>query len=156
MAHTIDCTHPGCDLYSASATSMCDAHKWRRLNGKDMDAPIRRLLPRNASLRDRLYACLDVSGGPDACWEWTGHRRAPRTSVLEYARMGVGGNRTGYVHRVSWAVHYGPIPDGTLVCHRCDNPPCGNPAHLFLGTHTDNMADMLAKGRGRWQHGPSL
>ena len=69
--------------------------------------------------------------------------------------MGVGGDTTDYVHRVSYMVHIGPIPDGMLVCHRCDNPPCGNPAHLFLGTTQDNTADKVAKGRQlRGQHHP--
>lgn len=150
MANTIDCTHPTCDLYSPAAASMCDAHDWRRLRNKDLDLPVRRLIPRAASLKERLYARLDTSGGPDACWEWMGYRRPQRTSRLGYARMGIGRNQTDYVHRVSYVVHHGPIPDGMFVCHRCDNPPCGNPNHLFLGTQTDNMRDMLGKNRGRW------
>ena len=55
----------------------------------------------------------------------------------------------GYVHRWKWEKENGPIPDGMLVCHHCDNPKCINLAHLFLGTIADNIADMFNKGRGK-------
>lgn len=93
------------------------------------------------SLADRFGSKVDKSGGPDACWLWTGHR-----IPTGYGAIGVGKN-TRSTHRLSWELANGPIPEGQHVLHRCDNPPCVNPNHLFLGTHADNVRDMHAKGR---------
>jgi len=82
-------------------------------------------------------------GSPEECWLWAGAR-----FPTGYGAINEGGRgKILYAHRLMWTFTSGPIPDGYFVCHRCDTPPCCNPAHLFLGTHLENMADMVAKGR---------
>ena len=78
------------------------------------------------------------------CWVFTGATKEFGHGVIGAGRRGEGVVR---VHRVSWEHHNGPIPDGLSVLHQCDNPPCWNPDHLFLGTQLDNMRDMSRKGR---------
>lgn len=95
---------------------------------------------------DRLAERLDKTGGTDACWVWAGDHTPPGYGLISVVRRGV--RKRFYTHRIAYEIAFGPIPDGMLVCHRCDNPPCANPAHLFLGRGSDNHADMTTKGRG--------
>ena len=76
------------------------------------------------------------------CWSWTG-ARGPQGYGFIKRKDGT----QLRAHRVSYELAFGPIPPGLQVCHRCDNPPCVRPGHLFLGTARDNAADMVAKGR---------
>ena len=85
----------------------------------------------------------------DKCWEWKGARFDPPWDygMIANGTLPSGKPKMVGAHRISWELHNGPIPGGMRVCHTCDNPPCVNPAHLFLGTAKDNTQDMVKKGR---------
>lgn len=79
------------------------------------------------------------------CWLWLG-----KPNRYGYGRLSVGARGAAVellAHRIAWALAYGDIPAGMMVCHSCDTPPCVRPDHLFLGTNVDNVADRHAKGR---------
>jgi Pectobacterium phage endonuclease len=102
------------------------------------------MIERALSESDAVRFWPKVAKGPgaDDCWIWTASK----------VKDGYGGFRQGKLagrlaHRISYITANGPIPAGLHVLHRCDTPACVNPAHLFLGTHQDNVADKLAKGR---------
>jgi hypothetical protein len=84
----------------------------------------------------------------DECWEWGGSR-----NKSGYGRLLVS-NRPELAHRVSFLIAFGWLASHTM--HKCDNPPCVNPRHLFGGTHADNMADMIRKGRTSYKTPPRV
>jgi hypothetical protein len=92
-------------------------------------------------LLERFWSKVNKS---DGCWTWTGSK-----TTAGYGLIWNGKDTSApvYVHRLSWELHFGEIPDGLSVCHRCDNPTCVRPDHLFLGTDKDNSDDKITKGR---------
>lgn len=79
----------------------------------------------------------------ETCWFWKGTHLSNGYAVISLGKRDV----KMLAHRFSWALAYGPIPEGLHVLHHCDTPGCVRPDHLFIGTHADNMADMARKGR---------
>lgn len=104
----------------------------------------------------RFWAKVNKAGpvaehvkGIDECWVWTAGRNHGR---MGYGVFGLEGTALK-AHRIAWALAYGDIPEGIFVLHRCDNPQCVRPTHLFLGTHADNGRDKAEKGRARAPQG---
>ena len=99
--------------------------------------------PSEVSLTTRFWMRVGaIDPRSDDCMEWQGHRLPTGYGMLH----GPDGEHL-YSHRVSFSLIHGPIPDGMVVRHRCDNPSCVRPSHLELGTHADNAADKAASGR---------
>jgi hypothetical protein len=97
---------------------------------------------------DRLWSKVDTSGGPDACWPWTGSRHTSGHGEIWRKPVHIA------AHRAVLEIKLGrPILPGLLACHTCDNPPCCNPGHLYEGTSVDNNRDTFRRGRHKsgWQ-----
>lgn len=95
---------------------------------------------------DRFWSRVDKAAGPDGCWPWTGalHEKG-------YGLFGLS-DKTWRAHRYALIASGVAIPDGMVVMHKCDNPPCCNPDHLQVGTSRANIHDMIAKGRARFNY----
>ncbi len=98
----------------------------------------------NRPIQDRFFEKILKT---ENCWFWIGWRNSSGYGQLNNK------NKHVLAHRVSWELHKGTIPEGLCVLHKCDNPICVNPDHLFIGTHKDNSMDRTRKGRNADQHG---
>lgn len=98
----------------------------------------------------RFWTKVDRSAGPDACWPWLGNKRPTGYGSFFVKRIPPGSKgKAIYVnpHRLAYELTYAPIASGLHACHKCDNPSCCNPNHIFPGTPRENMQDAVAKGR---------
>ena len=127
------CSVENCDRGAPIVSGLCVLHRQR----------MRRIGTTELPTVEELFWSHVVTM-PNGCMEWTG-----ATDPKGYGHGTVNGGHFA-AHRRAWELANGPIPNGLHVCHHCDNPPCCNPEHLFLGTMKDNMMDMVSKGRS-WQ-----
>lgn len=135
QSRTGTCSYCGSPIL---ARRMCGKHYQRWAKWGD---PLKTVnLPSDATPEEKLYF-YGWTVTTRGCWEWKGYR-FPRG----YGRVPVGNTTVG-AHVVAYETWVGPIPDGLLVRHTCDNPPCINPKHLLVGTHQDNMDDKVQRQR---------
>lgn len=137
------CSIEGCTAQDYYARDLCRKH-YTKLITRNPSATRHPRRPRGMPILEWLIIRSHDEPGPldTPCRVWDGFRNRKGYGTMPYKEWHPG------VHRVAWIERYGKIPDETpLVLHKCDNPPCFADGHIFLGTHQDNVADRVAKGR---------
>lgn len=149
------CSYVGCGR-PVDARGMCSTHYMQQRRAGLIPTGTRKQAP----VTERFWRQVVKT---ETCWLWTGGKK----SKAGYGQIGMGGKGAPQqlAHRFSYELHNGPITDGRLVMHSCDNPRCVNPDHLSLGTYSENTQDAVQKGRwksipplhcGEWQHNSKL
>ena len=139
-----NCSYVGCGR-PVNARGMCATHYMQQRRAGLIPTGTR--LP--APVAERFWRRVVKT---DTCWLWQGGEK----SKAGYGKIGLGGRGATQVlaHRFSYELHNGPIPDGLVVMHSCDNPRCVNPSHFSVGTHSENTIDSVRKGR--WKSIPPM
>lgn len=131
------CAVDGCDG-KYETKGFCGKHYQRMWKYGDVNT-VKKQTNKYLPVLERFEMKVEIRDGSDCHW-WTG------ANVRGYGQLKVNG-KTMLAHRFAYERRFGKIPDGLFVCHKCDNPPCVNPDHLFTGTHQDNMDDRDSKNR---------
>lgn len=128
----------GCGQKTSMAKQTCQKYGW--VKGQPMRFLLYHHAPSPIPLAERFWSRVNI-GNCDECWEWQSRR------IKGYGAFTYRHGKYEYAHRFAYKIVNGTIPRGMGVLHKCDNPPCCNPSHLFLGTQSDNLHDMAQKGR---------
>ncbi len=135
------CQFEGCGR-KVRANGLCNRHNMQRLAGEEL-RPLQ--VQHHGLTEEQRFLKWVAVKGRDDCWKWIGSQH----QVGWHGQWRSKAGKIELAHRAAWRLFKSEIPGGLFVLHKCDNPLCVNPTHLFLGTQTDNMSDMHGKKRGR-------